>query len=240
MWSTNSLQDSTFHNNNGQEIVFEFDFNYEKNSRFKSLWSVHKLTAFIDDNPVGYITVSYIPEATWNDIVESKPLHPALVASEHIGGNSLGIRGAQSFPSEHSILQKLSLSVAYSMNSVFTKENVGTREYNEAKEFVLNRSIRKYKESYQNSYDFHVEKPMVDYINTNDEYKRQGIGHALYYAMALIVAENGYRMRSSGLKTKDGSAHFKAFSRNYPEIITKEDGYYFIDTNLKENMDFAC
>ena len=54
--------------------------------------------------------------------------------------------------------------------------------------------------------------------------------------MASIVCENGYRLRSSGTKTESGQAHFKAFARNYPEIVTKEDGYYFIDINLEDNI----
>lgn len=114
----------------------------------------------------------------------------------------------------------------YSLNN-----NVGTSEYNDAKDFVIKQSIKKHEEKYHNSYNFHVDKPLVDFIQTNNEYQRQGIGHTLYYAMALIVAENGYKMRSSGVKTGDGDAHFNSFAKHYPETVIEEDGYYFIDVS---------
>lgn len=242
MWSTNSLDEMNQFTKKGDKIKFVFIFDSEGHKDNGSLWVVHKLEAYVDDNLAGFMTVSYIPEERWNNTIENTPFDPVIVSANFFGGASLGFRFVTSgeMPEEHNVLQKLSLSVAYDMHKVLTKENIGTDEYEDAKAFVTKRAIRKYKEKYDSSKSFHVEQPLVDYISTESNHTRQGIAHALYYTMASIVCENGYRLRSSGMKTDEGKAHFNAFARNYPETITKEDGYYFVDTNLEENIAYAC
>lgn len=242
MWSTHSLEELSFTTKGNKHITFNFIFDSEGHKNNGSLWIVHKLEAYVDNKLAGFMTTSYIPEGRWNNTIENTPFDPIIVSADFFGGASLGFRFASpdNMPEEHNVLQKLSLSVAYDMHRVLTEENVGTDEYEDAKDFVIKRAIRKHKEKYDSSKSFHVEKPLVDYISTEDGYTRQGIAHALYYTMASIVCENGYRLRSSGLKTDDGQAHFNAFARNYPEIITKEDGYYFVDINLEDNIAYAC
>ena len=243
MWSTDCLKGLSFSTKGGKEITFNFIFDSEGHKNNGSLpWIVHKLEAYVDGNLAGFMTTSYIPEERWNNIIENTPFDPIIVFADLFGGASLGFRFAtpENMPSEHNVLHKLSLGVAYDMHRILTKENIGSKEYEDAKDFVIKRAIRKYKEKYDSLKAFHVEQPLVDYISTEDNYTRQGIAHALYYTMASIVCENGYRLRSSGLKTKEGQAHFDAFARNYPEIITKEDGYYFVDTFLEDNISYAC
>jgi hypothetical protein len=242
MWSTDSVKELAFSTKEGKDITFNFIFDSEGHKNNGSLWIVHKLEAYVDNELAGFMTTSYIPEERWNNRIENTPFDPVIVSADFFGGASLGFKfaSANNMPEEHNVLQKLSLGVAYDMHRILTKENVGTDEYEDAKAFVTKRAIRKHKEKYDSSKSFHVEQPLVDYISTEDNYKRKGIAHALYYTMASIVCENGYRLRISGLKTNEGQAHFNAFARNYPETITKENAYYFVDTNLEDNIAYVC
>lgn len=242
MWSTHSLEELSFTTKGNKHITFNFIFDSEGHKNNGSLWIIHKLEAYVDNKLAGFMTTSYIPEERWNNTIENTPFDPIIVSADFFGGASLGFRFAtpDNMPEEHNVFQKLSFSVAYDMHRVLTKENIGTDEYEDAKAFVTKRAIRKHKEKYDSSKSFHVEQPLVDYISTEDNYTRQGIAHALYYTMASIVCENNYRLRSSGMKTNEGHAHFNAFARNYPEIIIKEDGYYFVDTFLEDNIAYAC
>lgn len=240
MWSTHSLEELSFTTKGNKHITFNFTFDSEAYKNNFSLWIVHKLEAFIDNKPVGHIKTSYIPKEWWDNAIENTPFDPVIVSADFFNGECLGFRFTKKMPEEHKVIQALSLSVSYNLHTILKEENVGTKEYEEAKEFVVKHSIRKFRDKYESKKNLYVEKPLVDYLSTEKEYQRQGIAHALYYAMASIVCENGYRLRSSGTKTESGQAHFKAFARNYPEIVTKEDGYYFIDINLEDNIAYAC
>jgi GNAT superfamily N-acetyltransferase len=205
----------------------EFEFTEEKEIDDRG-WVVHSLEAYGKlDHPkfinsktsVGYIKVSYIPEETWEKkysgdfgfirwLRDAKSVvYPDRKMDGPIGAYTSG------FSKEVDSWDKW----------ISDNHNQYLEKTEEEKRTLFWRYVEKLKEKYWDEYeeffDFHVGKPIVDYICVEKEHRRKGIGSMLYETMAKTLANRfGLRLYASGIQTEKAEKAWEKNKKIHPTI----------------------
>lgn len=209
----------------------EVGIEYER----ESLWTLDKVTAFVNGKEAGYLRVSYIRGST---------------VSEKMGDGILSyvgkVRGHCIYPFEQRSKNFSDLSrsdkesflcaaywhlkqVDFSMRReelMLWDNNKIAESLNELKEAATR--IHGY--DFEQFLKFHVDKPVVDYIKTNTGFRGLGIGHALYLEGARWIAGKGMRLYASGLQSDSAKESWARLS---------SDGLVVIEGNRKYLLDFS-
>jgi GNAT superfamily N-acetyltransferase len=69
---------------------------------------------------------------------------------------------------------------------------------------------KKYRNEFRKFRAFHVDKPLVDFISVEPEFRRNRIGEALYREAAKWMAERGMKLHASGVQSKDAEASWQS------------------------------
>jgi hypothetical protein len=205
----------------------EFEFTEEKEIDDRG-WVVHSLEAYgkLDHpkfiNPktsVGHIKVSYVPEETWE---------------EKYSGDFGFIRWLRDVKSVIRPDREMNGPIA-AYTSGFSKEveswdkwiSNNRKQYSkkteEEKRTLFWEYVKKLKERYWEKYeeffDFHVGKPIVDYICVEEEHRRKGIGSMLYETMAKILGNCfDLRLYASGIQTEKAEKAWEKNKKIHPTI----------------------
>jgi len=231
----------------GKEITFKRIEDSEREKNPDSAWTVDRINAYVDGKEVGYLKISYVPEEKWH-------LHaPNLYAFLHrFSGESLFIP-SELFPNtdRFEIPEKRSYDYttyneeqlrAFLQRVVFifhiapwSKEKEYVEQFDTRRELVneLYRIEQKLMKSSKGKRYLQMKnqlknKPMVDFIRVDDDYKRQGIGEALYLEGAKWMKEKGMQLRSSTLQSPDAVASWKNLQRKYDVKSTRDRKRKFI------------
>lgn len=239
-WTADSLSDISLATHDGDAITFSFEDNNEAVSDHKSsLWSLKHIRAFIECDGVpteaGLLIVSFIPTARWEAMKAQNPLltEYALFAVRFKGWR------IDEDGSEPEILSSLHHYVYDndSESNVFFANPVHSESYQSAKKTLLDRIESVMAPDIHHRFENLIDHPVVDFIRVEDGFQRRGIGNALYFTASHIVAENGFDLMSSIKKSNAGTANFSAFRRDYPEMVRKIDGKYFVSPNFENYVD---
>lgn len=201
-------------------------------------WIVHKIDAFVESVNVGYIKISYIPKERF------KEHYPTIFSYES------KIQGRSTLPFKYESVHYKNLSLdnlRYMVKKLGNNGNWGFEveyDFKSDKNYIgeecisdMNRETllfyiekaeksRKGKESqkkFRKFFNFHVNKPIVDYIRVYDgldglkqihkSFQRLGIGTALYLKASEFLKSKGLVLRASGIQQDEAQQAWKKFER---------------------------
>lgn len=208
---------------NKQEIDIKYIVDSEGNKNRG--WTVHKLEAFVDGKEVGYLKISYIPKERF------KAHYPHII-------NYLGkIAGQGEFDrikNDEDLFRALQLRRYIPL---YPDEDSSNKE-------LIKQGLKEVKNRYGKAFrqfkNFHVDKPLVDYIRVasgspnslsapaTESWRRQGIATALYYEGAKWLWKNyGFYLWASGVQSAEAKAAWQKMMKD--GHVVKVGKRYHID-----------
>lgn len=176
----------------------EIDFTTDSGKPDGRGWVVQTSFAKITGKQVGFLKFSYIPKE------EFKRIYPTLVHFAVLKeGHHIELEDALRTPEE---LQRAMLVIlGFSMDDPITPRK------------LLNLFKRRFGDRYEAFKDYHVDKPQVEYSHTEEEYRRRGVGVAMYEFTARLLAKRGLGLWSSTTQSTQAKAIWAAMiARGYP------------------------
>lgn len=163
-------------------------------------WIVHEIKAILDNEQVGYIKISYIPNVRYN-----QHYNTGINYKRGFGWGGLDEEV------DRRVLKRLVHFCWYDHPLYYQVENMSDKEA-ELVYWKIERHIKKryYRELVKFKL-FHVDKPLVDYIRVNEKFQRQGIGTKLYLDAAKWMTEKGLSLHASGLQSKQAASAWQKF-----------------------------
>lgn len=221
-----AILEQEFFTKSGAEIEFKV---YEKSPRkgdgLNRGWVVHLIEAYVNGEEAGYIKISYIPKENF------EKEYPTIIHYvDKIHGNRLWPpkdrfekkvpKGAR-YPHWSDHLNKMDLvtqvlSIApmayanmfhrreewYSPEKVKELEGKTEPELKKIKNDLIKVLEKEHGEAFRGFAKFHVDKPIVDYISVEKDFRRKGIATALYLKAAKWLAGKGMKLHASGIQSK--------------------------------------
>lgn len=211
-------------------LEVDLAYEWEIDDGIREGWVVHRLVATVGGVAAGYLKVSYVPSKLAR-VYFPDPFHYALWYT----GSHLVIRHlVERTPDEAAwTADDLRAAIESSLGwvSVGEQRRLGGLsaadlrvEWQRAKARIEER----YADEYEDFLDFHLDKPLVDYIRvergperyeehdgvvtwigSDDGFQRQGIGTALYEVGAAWMAANGLTLWASGLQSPEAEAAWR-------------------------------
>jgi hypothetical protein len=103
---------------------------------------------------------------------------------------------------------------------------LSNKEKNEKEKEYLEKVKNKYQSRMENFKNFHVDKPIVDYIRVFDNHRRQRIAIALYEYGAKWMAKKGMKLYASGIQSDEAQAAWEWLKKNRGANIGREKSSY--------------
>jgi GNAT superfamily N-acetyltransferase len=216
---------------NGQTLRFEL--NTDPEDYLEDHYGLHEIKAFVGDEEVGYI------KAVW---LKPEPFE--------VGGKFESVlKFAAYFRNEHRIKKYVETgSLQESMSGISCSylgwsthcdvdwENESDEVLQEYFEKAYERILEKHNRDFEQTKS-RVQKPIVDYINVEDEWQRQGIGTALYEAMARHLGEMNMMLFASQVQSDAAAAVWERNKEVFPTVEQQEQTYYD-ETITRTAIDF--
>lgn len=208
-----------------QPIDFEIhEQSPDRGDRTNRGWVVHKIEARIDGKTAGYIKISYIPDKNFReefpgivqyvDKIIGAPFWPGK-KYKHISSDPLQrSNDFNDYPLIAQVYGLLGQSSSFIDLLYEELENLSEQELLELKKKYLNLLWKEYGEKFKEFEDYHVNKPLVDYIRVYPEFQRQRIGVALYEKAAKWLAGKGMRLYASGIQSTEAQKAWEWLKRN--------------------------
>lgn len=180
-------------------------------------WIVHRFNAYINGHPAGYLKVSYIPHERFKEYYN----HFADYASRIEGKGYVDTFDKKGFK-DLSLIDQIktlaridrswpSYDSRHDLNSMSNEELLNAK--NELTNIIKNDYPEVIK-LYKQFANYHVDKPLVDYINVEPNFRRQRIAAALYEYAAKWLAKRGMKLYASGIQTEAAQAAWKWLKQN--------------------------
>ncbi len=212
-------------------VAVDLNYNWEIDIGGDPAWSVHILEATVEGKPAGYLKISYIPRKQMERLIPT-----AFDYATYRSGSFLGIKHLLKDKSEElwddkDLIKAINESYQWigGYRGEIKLEEQSTDElrqlWKKRKQFIN----REYKKSYEEFKDFHLDKPQIDFIEVYQpkekwryvdgegvefedqmpEFRRQGIGSALYEVGAKWMQANKMKLWASTVQTDDAKATWK-------------------------------
>lgn len=191
-------------------------------------WQVDQIDAYVDGEKVGFIKVSYIPHERWvknypsifNYMAEingkrylfpfkKTDIHYERLTDEEQRNLLKRLKNDQRYGSDKDVEQLTNREVLQSLRDIEQK--------------LLNGQQGVQFKQFKN---FHKDKPLVDYIKVDEQWRRQGIGEALYQAAALWMKQKGMKLYASGLQSDEAKASWDKLKQKYNVTKAKRGRKY--------------
>lgn len=232
----------------GGEITFKRIEDAERQKDPHSAWVVDRIDAYLDGEKVGYLKISYVPDKNWHKYF------PNIFAFEdRLSGQAIFVP-KEMFPgtdryhetptkdtydyttyNEEQLRNLLKRVVFIFKLADWSKEDEYVAQFNTRRDLIreLNRienllMKRRPGKRYLQMKNQLKDKPFVDFINVDDEYKRQGIGEAMYLEGSKWMKEKGMQLRSSTLQSPEAQASWQNLKRKYNVKRTRDRKRSFI------------
>lgn len=182
----------------GDEIRFSFVEDTKDYSGRKQGWVLHKLEAYVEEGgyqkKVGYLKISYIPLERFQEV------YPTIWHfMSHQKGWALG----------EALDQLDDINVLWKALFVYVGYHSRPDVPEEEKRQVIERTAQRHQEEFREFRRFHVNKPLVDFIRVDPNWRRKGIGQTLYKKGAEIMAQRGMKLHASGIQEDEAKAAWK-------------------------------
>lgn len=202
-----------------REITVKFSTDVESYRTINEQWVVHQLTAYIAGEPAGYLKISYIPLARWN---KKFPSLLNFFMSTYFPSGKETLNWRQLSQNEKQRLLYY-LVTSFGRNIRHPKwrsapfyrigpyeqetmiNSMDDKELNVWLSIADNPKINKERaEDYIKSKNFHVDKPLVDFIRVHPEFARQHVALAMYReASKWLYSEFGLYLHASGVQSEE-------------------------------------
>lgn len=183
-------------------------------------WQVDQIEAFLNGENVGYIKLSWIPRERFN-----QRYHSVIDYVDNIEGSNFRPYSYRDVRIENIPIDELRKNMFYAAS---TARGYVSSEEQESYKTMSNKEVfdyyqelikdlnKRYSKKFKEFEQWHVDKPIVDFIRVNDQYKRQGIGTALYRAAYDYLKNKELRLYASGIQSKEAQATWKQLEKDYP------------------------
>jgi hypothetical protein len=222
----------------GLEVVLSFEKESEVDERG---WVVHEVDAFVGEEQVGYLKISYIPSARFEELLAT-PLDWAMRYGNRYGTTERLLEEKSERDWDIADYRKvvkdtydsswISYEIQEKIDALSLEELKAAFEENKKK---LN---RRYRVEHAGAKAHHVDKPMIDFIRVFDEYensrpeqyhgndwRRKGIATLLYEAGAIWMSQEGLMLYASGLQEPAAAAAWKKLEQKHE--VTKQYSKYY-------------
>jgi GNAT superfamily N-acetyltransferase len=185
-------------------------------------WQVDKVVAYLGANEVGYLKLAYIPAERF------KKWYPSILNYvQQIDGHII-------FPHEYRGMHWTKMPIDVLRERVFSMAQtagVGWHECNSLSEQAktapekwvrqlfhsLEIKLEKEKGPLMKRFKkYFVDNPYVDFIRVDQEYRRQGIGTALYRAGHEWMKKKGMKLHASNTQSDEAKAAWSTLEKQYP------------------------
>lgn len=186
-WKAQIAKDYT--TKSGEPIWMSFQQNIRP--RKDDPWVLHQVNAFLpsETETVGYLVISYIPKAKW------LKRYPTIW---HYANLSRGMVTVNPKAPPQEIWRE----VGRYRGNFWSSGNM---------EADLRRWSALLRKEMAEAMEFHVDKPMVDFIRVREDLRGQGIGRALYLFGARELAKMGFPLYASGIQSDEAKLSWKKF-----------------------------
>lgn len=200
-------------------------------------WVVHKITAYSNQNDyLGYMKTSYIPSENMERFLPT-PFHVIDAVRGSINGfydyrnqKPIALKDPEHVKKQATSLLRIAPRIGWHKQQKIRKEYKG--KYDKLFDKISDDCLKKIQPDYQDFKDFHIDKPIVDYVNVNKKYRRMGVGMAIYVEMAKRLQRNfSMPLYASGVQSSDAEHMWKYLEHKSPngiQIKHTKDGRKFI------------
>lgn len=198
----------------GQEIIFELWPDVEGD--LNRGWIVDQIVALVDDNPIGYIKISYIPkerfEKWYPNIfawLENFKGHHFYNFTDHMKENPI-----EKWDEDETKEFLKKLTDYWGGNRYFITKfdyEKGNIIKQLLKAIKNDKRFKQYMKNFIDFKNYHVDKPLVDYISVENEWKRKGIGTELYKEAAKYLASKELKLHASNIQSDEAVHVWKKF-----------------------------
>lgn len=179
---------------------------------------VSRIEAYINSEFVGYINMSYIPREWFNKIYKED--YPFTFANKINGFGGLKPERFSKFSLPEQV-EQLILSLGGWINSK-SLDDLSENQLLEKKNELIEKLKQRLEKDFKSFENFHVNKPLVDYIRVDEKFRRQGIGNALYQEAAKWLAKKGLKLYASGIQSKEAEEAWNKMRNIYSKNIGQE------------------
>lgn len=212
----------TYFTKAGEPIVLRRIWKNARQPIGDSAWVSHVVQAFVDRKLVGYLVIEYIPKKNW------KKWFPDVWRLMRLRGKTLLPSHREPLGTKREIWETLQrYDGGYGRNQP-TDEQI--------EKSLRDIARRYYRKEYVPMYKYHVNKPMVGYIDVEPQWQRQGIGRALYLEGAQWMADLGMALYASGTQSESAQASWKSMERNRKIPIQYQNNRRRIKLTVKEKI----
>jgi len=177
-------------------------------------WVVDMVNAYIDDKPIGYLKISYVPDSNVKDVFPDV-IH--YLGSEHKGFSKL--RAALIKDDKKNITRALSQMQDPWSQWIENLESRGELKgmdqnwWDEQYKRLEKEVTERHKKDYEQFLDDVHNKPLVDYIKVEKDYQQGGIGLGLYIAGATWMAKKRMCLFASSLQSPEAKKSWDKMKR---------------------------
>lgn len=176
----------------------EFPFSETKDKRG---WICHDIKAFVDGEEAGYIKMSYIPKEKWEEIYHGNIWIFRKFAMGHydVSENFLNATDEE--------IAKDHFEKYYGYATEIHPED--TENNKKQAQYWVENEREKAEREYKLYYLYFVDKPLVDFIRTNEKFRRQRIAYTLHqYANKWLKEKFGLKLWLSYCRTDNGKCFY--------------------------------
>ncbi len=189
-------------------------------------WQIDEVKAYLDGKEVGYLKLSYIPRERF------EKYYPGILNFlTQVNGSGDLPHGYETTPWKEIPIDKLRPYVYHMAQDAgigWTESNALQSEAKTASDEQVHHIIDSLEKMlmkekgilFKRFEKYFVDKPLVDYIRVNNEYRRQGIGTALYRAGYEWMKSKGLPLYASGVQSDEAKATWKSMQKDFP--VTRE------------------
>ena len=178
---------SKYQTKDGRLITFQIEPLFESSDRRG--WVVHKITAIVDNKEAGYIKLSYIPREKWDQTYQGNVWKFRRLALGHCDvSDELAERN-----NDEEIRK-------------YFEENYNWRN----SEYYTQREKEKAQKEMKLYEQYFVDKPIVDFISAEEEFRRQRVAYNLHIFASEWLKTLGLKLWLSYCRTDLGKCFYDA------------------------------
>ena len=241
----NLLYENEYKARGGKSILFEFEKDIEPENRG---WVVHKLNAYLKfEHPkfedsktkAGFINISYIPSEEWKSRYTGKFGFVNWMSKISKGCSiSLSRNKNEIDAANYALSKKFDPLNDWIANNKDEYESLSRKEKEDLYQDYLGKAKNRCMDEYEFDRNFHVDKPLVDYIRVKDKHRRKGVGFALYKKAAKLLADKyDFSLYASGVQSEYAKKAWEKLREELPvkkETLSKPDG----GTKIRYKIDY--
>ena len=185
----------------GTPITFKV-YDKDPNDNVVAPWVLHKIEAYVGGQLAGYLKISYIPHTVFD-----KEIPTVWDYKYKLSGWSADGRNRFDDPQPLTVTEAYRMATRYTAMYLYNEYDKGITPSEKEQAAFLKKLEKQYLPDFQKFEAFHVDKPMVDYIRVQDDFKRQGVATALYkYGARWLAKTKQLPLYASGLQQPEAKA----------------------------------